>query len=37
MKNRITENNADSETYRIKIQKLSAENTALNDEVRGVQ
>ena len=37
MKSRITENNTDSETYRLKIQKLSAENTALNDEVRGVQ
>ena len=37
MKSRITENNADSETYRLKIQKLSAENTALNDEMRGVQ
>jgi uncharacterized coiled-coil DUF342 family protein len=37
MKSRILENNTDSDTYRIKIQKLVSENTALNDEMRGVQ
>jgi FtsZ-binding cell division protein ZapB len=33
----IATNNAESETYRIKIQKLMAENNALGDEVRGAQ
>lgn len=37
MRTRIQENNSDSETYRIKIQKLSSENTSLNEEMRGVQ
>lgn len=37
MKARIAENNTESETFRVKIQKLVAENTALGDEVRGVQ
>ena len=37
MKSRITDNNTDSETFRLKIQKLSSENNALNDEFRGVQ
>jgi FtsZ-binding cell division protein ZapB len=36
-KSKITDNNAESETYRIKIQKLMAENNALGDEVRGAQ
>lgn len=31
MKSRIAENNTDSETYRVKIQKLMAENTAMAD------
>ena len=30
-KSKISENNAESETYRIKIQKLMAENNALGD------
>lgn len=36
-KSKISENNQESETYRIKIQKLMAENSALGDEVRGAQ
>lgn len=31
MKAKISENNNDSETYRVKIQKLMAENTAMAD------
>ena len=33
----IEANNRDSETFRMKIQKLMNENTALNDEVRDAQ
>jgi prophage DNA circulation protein len=33
----IEANNRDSETFRMKIQKLMNENTALNDEVRNAQ
>lgn len=36
-KQKISENNQESETYRQKMQKLIAENNALGDEVRGVQ
>ncbi len=36
-KSQIEVNNKESETFRIKIQKLMAENTSLGDEVRGVQ
>ncbi len=36
-KQQIESNNKESETYKIKIQKLMAENTSLGDEVRGVQ
>jgi hypothetical protein len=31
MKQRISENNSDSETFRIKIQKLTSENNSLNE------
>jgi chromosome segregation ATPase len=37
LRSRVTENNTESETYRLKIQKLVQENTSLNDEMRGVQ
>ena len=37
LRSRVTENNTESETFRIKIQKLVQENTSLNDEMRGVQ
>lgn len=30
-------NNQESETYKLKIQKLMSENTSLNDEVRDAQ
>jgi predicted nucleic acid-binding Zn-ribbon protein len=33
----IETNNRESETFRMKIQKLMNENTALNDEVRTAQ
>lgn len=36
-KQQIEANNKESETYKLKIQKLIAENTSLGDEVRGVQ
>lgn len=36
-KNKLTENNKDSETYILKIKKLTSENVALGDEMRGVQ
>lgn len=31
MRNRMAENNNDSETFRLKIQKLTSENTSLNE------
>lgn len=37
LRSRVTENNTESETYRLKIQKLVQENTSLNEEMRGVQ
>ena len=37
MQDHIVSNNQESETYRIKIQKLVAENTSLGDEMRGAQ
>ena len=36
-KNQITTNNEISETYKLKIQKLTSENTNLGEEVRNVQ
>lgn len=36
-RSQIEVNNKESETFRIKVQKLMAENTSLGDEVRGVQ
>lgn len=36
-KTRISSNNQESETYRVKIQKLLSENTSLNEEMRGAQ
>ena len=36
-RNQISQNNQESDTYKIKIQKLLSENTALGDEVRGAQ
>lgn len=37
LRGHIDSNNQDSETYRIKIQKLVSENTVLGDQVRGAQ
>ena len=36
-KGRLTQNNQESETYRLKIQKLMQENTSLGDEMRNAQ
>ncbi len=36
-KERINQNNQESETYKIRIQKLLSENTALGEEVREAQ
>lgn len=36
-RSQITANNQETETYRIKIQKLTSENTNLGDEVRSAQ
>lgn len=36
-RSKIDANNQDSETYRLRIQKLTAENTSLGDEVRTAQ
>ena len=36
-KNRVAANNQESETYKMKIQKLMAENNSLGDEVKNVQ
>jgi FtsZ-binding cell division protein ZapB len=36
-KERVNNNNNESETYKVKLQKLMAENTALGDEMRGAQ
>ena len=36
-RDQITSNNKESETYRLKIQKLMSENTSLSEEVRGAQ
>jgi chromosome segregation ATPase len=36
-KQKIVDNNQESETYRIKLQKLSAETNALGEEMRGAQ
>jgi hypothetical protein len=33
----VNNNNNESETYKVKLQKLMAENTALGDEMRGAQ
>ena len=37
LRSHIDSNNQDSETYKLKIQKLLAENNVLGDEVRGAQ
>ena len=37
MKQRLNSNNTETETYRKKIQKLTAENAALGEEMRGAQ
>jgi len=36
-KNRVSVNNQESETYKLKIQKLMAENSSMGDEVRTAQ
>ena len=36
-KGRLATNNQESETYKMKIQKLMAENTSLGDEMRNAQ
>lgn len=36
-KNRVSANNQESETYKMKIQKLMAENSSMGDEVRNAQ
>ena len=36
-RSQIERNNADSETYRVKIQKLMSQNTSLNEEVNIAQ
>jgi hypothetical protein len=36
-RNQISQNNQESETYKLKIQKLLSENTSLGDEVRNAQ
>ncbi len=36
-KGRLTQNNQESETYRLKIQKLMQENISLGDEMRNAQ
>ena len=36
-RSQIDRNNSESETYRIKIQKLMSENTSLNEEVSMAQ
>jgi hypothetical protein len=33
----VNDNNKESETYKVKLQKFKAENTALGDEMRGAQ
>lgn len=36
-KAKISDNNQESETYRLKIQKLISENSSLNEQMRGAQ
>ena len=36
-KNRVSVNNQESETYKLKIQKLMTENSSMGDEVRTAQ
>ena len=36
-KNRVSVNNQESETYKLKMQKLMAENSSMGDEVRTAQ
>ena len=36
-KNRVSVNNQESETYKLKIQKLMADNSSMGDEVRTAQ